>query len=233
MNTRIYMRWMVFSIVLYGLGLLLEDASAQESGFPRWMVAADAGLHMTKFYNSTSGRKYYWTYELPAFGLSVDYLPSVERIYEMRLSTQIKSAFRDDEARLNAFYWVAEWTVNHGLYGTSIKPFNFRKRFGKREWPTRLWVYGGVGYYASYVDNVLTDEVAESNGVLGSNLWEHGLVFRLWHVLYYDDYRRRHWSMGILFNIYLGLTRVADFHTIALTDFYLIYPMQWRFCYMW
>ncbi len=233
MGTRIYIRLVVFSLVVYGVGLSSEGASAQESGFPRWMVGADAGWQTTKFYNSTSGRKYYWTYELPAFGLSVDYLPSVERIYEMRLSSQIKSAFREDEVRLSAFYWVAEWTVNHGLFSTSIKPFKLKRRFGKREWPTRLWVYGGVGYYASYVGNVLTDESTESNGVLGSNLWEHGVVFRLWHVLYYDDYRRNHWSMSMLFNIYLGLTRVVDFHTITVTDFYLVYPIQWRFCYMW
>jgi len=188
---------------------------------------------MSKFYHSTTATKYYWMYELPVVGLSLNYLPSVQRAYEMRLSLQYKGAFRDDATEYIASYWVAEWSINQGLFSHRTKSSLLKLLYRKRKIPTQLWVYGGVGYYTAYVSNVRSDQGIESNGMHGQNFLEHGLVLRLWHQLYYDDYRRGHWSVGILFNFYLSMTRVLDFKTIAVTDFYLIYPLQWRFCYSW
>lgn len=222
--------------ILVGLCLTLmfsvHGLKAQEGVFPKWRLELDVGLQNTRFYGSEVGRDFIGDIR-PVAGIGLGYMPSVRWSYDGRLSWQDKWSKSTRGLDYTLEYAVMELSVSYGLFWRPLKPFYWKWFYKDRERPMRLWTYGGVGYYVGYL-------LHHRQG-----LWyiddpnlkkiDHGLLIRFWNVYFYDDYRDGGYvNIGLLLNIYVGMQRILDFKTFAMSAFYLgWYPAQFRVSYIW
>ena len=206
--------------------------NGQQGGFPRWHFGLDAGLHHSKFYGSDANRTFILLPGIPVIGLSLGYMPSVRWSCDLRVSWQTKKSESTGGIFYALGYAIGEFSVNYGLFSRKLKPFYWKWLYKDREMPMRLWTYGGLGYYGGYL-------MSHRKGLWyiddpGLNKVDHGLVLRFWNMFFFDDYDESGYiSVGLFFNVYVGLQRVLDFKTYSVTTLMYWYPMHFRVSYVW
>jgi|GEM_PF-2521150 len=224
--------WSLVSLCLT-LMFSVHGLKAQEGGFPKWRLEIDLGSQSTRFYGSDAGRDFIMEAFLPTVGIGLGYMPSVRWSYDGRLSWQEKRSRSTRGIDYILEYAVMELSLNYGLFWRPLKPFYWKWIYGNRERPMRLWTYGGLGYYVGYL-------LHHRQGLWyiddpGLKKIDHGLLIRFWNVFFYDDYRGGGYvNIGLLLNIYVGMQRVLDFKTFAMSSLFLAwYPAQFRVSYIW
>jgi len=205
----------------------------QEGVFPKWITGVVVGIQQTKFYDSDVGREFQLDHNLPVWGFDVSYLPSVQWVYDGQISWQLKRGESIYGLQYTLHYAVVEMSLNYGLFSRRLSDAIIKWIYEDLERPMRVWTYMGLGYYGGYLfahKKGFFRKIDEPN----LSRIDHGLLIRFWNTFFYNDYRRGHWTIGYVFNIYVGLHRILDFKILTITDRLFWYPpLQFKVSYVW